>query len=154
MIAYVEGGTTLASHELRGSYVEAMEPAIVIPLAKEAALRLIESRPEVAWWLIEGLAKRVLRCDERLVDIALKKTPARLTNLVLQLVENEGVAIPDGHKIPTRYTHAELGAMIGASRVAVTRAFNELKGEGAVEVRRHLIYVTDLEALKRFAEAG
>jgi CRP/FNR family transcriptional regulator, cyclic AMP receptor protein len=131
-----------------------MEPVIIIPLAKEDALRLIETYPEVAWRLIEALTKQMRQCDERLANVALQKTPARLANLILQLVENEGVATPDGNRIPTRYTHDELGAMIGARRVAITRAFGKLKGEEAVEVRRHLIYVKDLEALKRLVEAG
>src|SRR5215216_298184 len=150
----VEHGTALATHRLHGSYVEAMEPVIVLSLAKGAALRLIERHPEVAWWLIEGLTKRMRRCDEKLADLALKKTPTRLANLVLQLVEDEGVATPEGYRIPTRYTHDELGTMIGARRVAVTRALGELKGEEVVKVKGRLLYVTDLEALKCLAEAG
>ena len=154
-LAHVEPGTALAAHRLHGSYVEAMEkPVIILPLAKEAALRLIERHPEVAWRLIEGLTNRMRRCDERLADIALKKTLTRLASVILQLVEDEGVTTPEGHMIPSRYTHDELGVMIGARRVTITRAFGKLKGEGAMEVRRHLIYVTDLEPLKRLAEAG
>ena len=65
------------------------------------------------------------RCDERLADIALKKTDARLASLLIELVEDEGVATPDAYKIPTPYTHDELGAMIGARRVAITRAFGK-----------------------------
>src|SRR5215216_402365 len=154
VLSQVEHGTALATHRLHGSYVEAMEPVIVLSLAKGAALRLIERHPEVAWWLIEGLTKRMRRCDERLADLALKKTPTRLANLVLQLVEDEGVATPEGYRIPTRYTHDELGTMIGARRVAVTRASGELKGEEVVKVKGRLLYVTDLEALKCLAEAG
>ena len=41
--------------------------------------------------------------------------------------------------------------MIGANRVAVTRAFGLLQDEGVVELRRRLIYVRDLEALRRVA---
>ena len=154
VLSQVEPGTALATHRLHGSYVEAMEPVIVLFLAKGAALRLIERHPEVAWRLIEGLTKRMRRCDEKLADIALKKTPARLANLVLQLVEDEGVATPEGYRIPTRYTHDELGTMIGARRVAITRALGELKGEEVVKVMGRLIYVTDPEALKCLAEAG
>jgi CRP/FNR family cyclic AMP-dependent transcriptional regulator len=153
-LAHVEHGTALAAQRLHGSYVEAMEPVIIIPLAKEEVLRLIEEHPAVAWRLIEALSGRMRRGDERLADIALKKTPARLANLILQLGEEEGVATPDAYKIPTRYTHDELGAMIGARRVAVTRAFGKLKGVGAVEVRHHLIHITDPEALERLTEAG
>ena len=152
-LAHVAHGTALAAHRLHGSYVEAMEPVIVLALAKEATLRLIERHPEVAWLLIEGLTNRMRQCDERLADIALRKTPARLANLILQLVEDEGMVTPDAYKIPSWYTHVELGAMIGASRVAITRAFGLLKNEGALEVKRHLIYVTDREVLTRLAEA-
>jgi CRP/FNR family transcriptional regulator, cyclic AMP receptor protein len=153
-LSQVEHGTVLAAHRLHGSYVEAMEPVIIVSLAKETPLHLFERHPEVAWRLIEGLTKRMRRCDERMADIAMKKTPARLANLILQLVEDEGFSTPDGYRIPTWYTHDELGAIIGARRVAVTRAFGILKGEEAVKAKGHLIYVTDLEALKRLAEVG
>ena len=41
--------------------------------------------------------------------------------------------------------------MIGANREAVTRAFAKLQDEGAVELRRRLIHVSDIEALRRVA---
>src|SRR3954447_136200 len=47
-LTHVEHGTTLATHRLHGSYVEAMEPIIILSLPKEDALRLIERHPEVA----------------------------------------------------------------------------------------------------------
>ena len=47
--------------------------------------------------------------------------------------------------------HERLGTMIGANRVAVTRAFGLLQDEGVVDLRRRLIYVRDLEALRRVA---
>lgn len=153
-LAYIEDGTTLTAHWLYGSYVEAAYPVIIVPLSKEAALRLIERHPEVAWLLIEGLTEQMRRYEKRLLDVALKKTDARLASLIVQLVEDEGVATSDAYRIPTRYTHDVLGAMIGAGRVAITRAFGKLRDEGAVEIRHQLISVTNLEALKRLAETG
>jgi hypothetical protein len=44
--------------------------------------------------------------------------------------------------------------MIGANRVAVTRAFGLLQDEEVVELRRRLIYVTDIEALRSSAAYG
>ena len=55
--------------------------------------------------------------------------------------------VPDG-PVPLQ---TALGTMIGANREAVTRAFGRLQDEGAVQVRRRLIYVDDLEALERAA---
>jgi len=39
--------------------------------------------------------------------------------------------------------------MIGAQRVAVTRAFGELRRIGAIETEQRKIHVKDIEALKR-----
>jgi DNA-binding transcriptional regulator YhcF (GntR family) len=44
-----------------------------------------------------------------------------------------------------------LGTMIGAKRVAVTRAFKCLREAGAVDVQRR-IQVKDIDALERIAE--
>jgi DNA-binding transcriptional regulator YhcF (GntR family) len=44
--------------------------------------------------------------------------------------------------------------MIGANRGSVTRAFRKLQDSGCVRLIRRLIYVVDLDALKRSASAG
>jgi CRP/FNR family transcriptional regulator, cyclic AMP receptor protein len=85
-------------------------------------------------------------------DVALKKVPARLANLILLLVESEGVVTPEGYKIPTRYTHQQLGSMIGANREAVTRAFARLRELGAVNVKWRYIHVEDVETLEKATE--
>jgi len=77
--------------------------------------------------------------------------PARLASLILFLVESEGVQIPGEIRIPTRYTHEHLGTMIGTTREGVTRAFGRLQDERALQIRRRLIYVSDVEALERAA---
>lgn len=42
--------------------------------------------------------------------------------------------------------------MVGANRVAVTRALGRLQEEGAVELKQRIIHVRDREALRRIAE--
>jgi CRP/FNR family transcriptional regulator len=79
--------------------------------------------------------------------------PARLASLILRLADKEGVVTQESVMVPTRYTHERLGTMIGAKRVAVTRAFNQLRQVGAVEVKRRHIHIKDTEALKRIADA-
>jgi CRP/FNR family cyclic AMP-dependent transcriptional regulator len=86
-----------------------------------------------------------------MADLGLKEVPARLASLILQLLETEGIVAKEGYMIPPRFTHWELGAMIGANRVAVTRAFAQLRRAGAVETRRRAIYVSRIRVLKRIA---
>jgi CRP/FNR family cyclic AMP-dependent transcriptional regulator len=68
------------------------------------------------------------------------------------LVETEGLRTPTSYNIPTRYTHQQLGSMIGANREAVTRALARLRESGALSVRRRYIHVEDIDILKRATE--
>ena len=81
------------------------------------------------------------------IDTGVVKLPAR------RRLEDEGVVdAQGGYKLPAAYAHEELGAMIGAERVAVTRAPRRLRDEGAVELKRRRIHVTDPQVLPRIAE--
>src|SRR5215216_5635882 len=75
---------------------------------------------------------------------------ARLASMLLLLLESEGVVVPEGYKIPTRYTHQQIASMVGANREAVTRALGTLRQAEAVETRNRQIYVTDAAALEYF----
>ena len=53
--------------------------------------------------------------------------------------------------IPTRYTHEQLGSMIGTNTEAVSRAFARLQEGGCVEVRKRRVYARYFDALRRNA---
>lgn len=136
-------------------YAMALEPSRVGMLGLNDFWHLVRQNPEVNVRLVKLLGDRLRQTRSRMLDIALKETPARLASLLLDLVQSEGVVTREGHyKIVVRYTHEELGAMIGAKRVAVTRAFGKLQDAGGVRLFRRLIYVVDLDALKRLTSAG
>jgi CRP/FNR family cyclic AMP-dependent transcriptional regulator len=143
-MSFTAGGT-------QGAYAQATKPSKVCIMSHNQFRQLITDNPEVGLKVVEVLSKRQALYWNRMADIALKEVPARLAGLILQLVGSEGVAIPEGYEIPTRYTQEQLGDMIGAKRVAVTRALGELQRAGAVELRRRRIYVTDIKVLESAA---
>src|ERR671917_442676 len=147
----VFGEVAFTPHALRDAYAEAMEPSILLAMERADVERLIQQKPQVGLRMISLLSERLRYYETRLEDITLKGVPGRLASLILFLVESEGVQIPGELRLPTRYTHEHLGTMIGANREAVTRAFGHLQDEGAVQIRRRLIYVDDLQALERAA---
>jgi CRP/FNR family transcriptional regulator, cyclic AMP receptor protein len=166
----VAGGQELTFDVLRGStvfgiaslmerthdeYALALEPSRVGVFGLNDFWHLVRDNPEVNAYLVKVLGNRLRMTRSRMADIALKETPARLASLILDLVQSEGVVTREGHyKIATHYTHEQLAAMIGAKRVAVTRAFGKLQNSGCVLLIRRLIYVVDLDALKWLASAG
>src|SRR5215203_6339019 len=152
----VEAGTVFGemaftSHRLRESFARAMEPSVVFVMDPAGVERLIQEKPQVGLRMIALLSERLRYYETRMEDVTLKEVPARLASLILFLIESEGVQILGEIRIPTSYTHEHLGTMIGANREAVTRAFGRLQDEGAVQIRRRLIYVEDVQALERMA---
>src|SRR5918992_4683506 len=147
----VFGEVAFTPHALRDAYAEAMEPSILLAMARADVERLIQNKPQVGIRIISLLSERLHYYETRLEDVTLKGVPARLASLILLLVKSEGVQVPGEIRIPTSYTHEHLGTMIGANREAVTRAFGRLQDEGALQIRRRLIYVEDVEALQRAA---
>ena len=152
----VEAGTVFGEmafteHRLRDAYAEAIEPCILLAMEREDVERLILQKPRVGIRMLTLLSERLHYYETRMEDVTLKGVPARLASLILFLVEKEGIQATGEIRIPTSYTHHELGTMIGANREAVTRAFGWLQDEGAVQIRRRIIYVEDVEALERAA---
>ena len=158
-LAVVEAGTVfgemaLAGQQLEGAYAQAMQPSLVSTMARGDLERLVLEKPEVGLRIMHLLSERLRRYETRLEDAHMKDVRARLAGIIVMLVESEGIRIGTGYRIRTHYTHERLGTMIGANRVAVTRAFGQLQDEGVVELRRRLIHVPHIDTLRRSAGYG
>ena len=158
-LAVVEAGTVfgemaLTGQRLEGAYAQAMAPSQVSTMLRADLERLILEKPEVGLRIMELLSERLRRQETRLEDVGMKDVRARLASIIVLLVESEGVRSSVGYRIPAHYTHERLGTMIGANRTAVTRAFGLLQDEGVVQLRRRLIYIADIDALRRSAGYG
>lgn len=149
----VFGEMALTNQRLHGAYAEAMERCVICAMGRRQLEDLVRWKPEVGLRVMSMLTDRLALYEARMEDIGLKEVPARLASLVLQLADAEGVVTRAGIKIPTKYTHEQLAAMVGSKRETVTRAFTRLQEEGAVELKRRRIHVKDFEALKRAATA-
>jgi CRP/FNR family transcriptional regulator, cyclic AMP receptor protein len=145
----VFGERTLDPDRPQGTYARALEPSLVGSITSEDLENLVRRNPEVGLQLIRLLNERLHACSDRMADLATKDTSGRLAGLLLYLLEAEGIRTPEGYRIPVRYTHEQLGAMIGVRRVAVSRAFGNLKDKGAVEYVGRELLIRDPKALKR-----
>ena len=155
-LAVVDAGTifgemALTAQRLEGAYAQAMEPSVLLNMSREDLEHLIMQKPEVGLQITHLLSERLRHYETRLEDITLKDIYSRLASIIMLLIESEGVKTGTGYRIPAHYTHERLGTMIGANREAVTRAFGILQDEGVVELRRRLIYVKNIEALRHAA---
>ncbi|MDQ2672675.1 MAG: Crp/Fnr family transcriptional regulator [Actinomycetota bacterium] len=147
------GEAAFTSRDGKGSYAQAIAVSKVAFLNRSTFYRLIQRDPELGIRAIELLGERLSFYEQRIADLGLKKVPARLASLILQLVEKEGIVTGKGrYRLSTHYTHEQLALMVGAKRVAVSRAMKGLREAGAVETGRRRIVVKDAKALGRIAD--
>jgi CRP/FNR family cyclic AMP-dependent transcriptional regulator len=146
------GEAAFTSREEKGSYAQTIAASKIAFLNRSIFYRLIQREPKLGIRAIELLGERLSFYERRIADMGLKKVPARLASLILQLVEREGIVTGKGrYRLSTHYTHEQLALMVGAKRVAVSRAMKGLREAGAVETGRRRIVVKDAEALGRIA---
>jgi CRP/FNR family transcriptional regulator len=132
-------------------HLRALEASLLCRIGGQALEDVVRSNPEVGLRLARTLANRLQLMEDRWADMVEKEVSQRLAGLIYMLVESAGVMTREGPMIPTRYTHQQLGSMLGSNREAVTRAFSGLQEAGAIEVRKRRVYVRDFDALRRSA---
>ena len=146
------GDLALGFERPQTAYARALEPSLVGEIDREDLENLVRHNPEVSLQLVRLLNDRLRFCRDRVTGLARKNVAARLASLILSLIESEGVKTREGYRVPVRYTHQQLGAMIGVKRVAVSRAFRKLREAGAVEYTRRYVEVRNLHVLERVAQ--
>lgn len=112
--------------------------------------RLTETYPQLAWALIESIA----RCARHLVamveDLSLRSVKERLARLLLA----EAARIPTAGPLDRSQmmTQAEMAARLGTVREMSGRALRELADEGLIAFDRHRIVILDRARLAALAE--
>src|SRR5919112_6460109 len=137
--------TGLVPRWTRELHLRALETTLLCGVGREALEETVRSNPEVGLRLARTLANRLQLMEDRWADMVEKEVSQRLAGLIYMLVESAGVMTREGPMIPTRYTHQQLGSMLGSNREAVTRAFGGLQEAGAIELRERRVYVSDLD---------
>jgi CRP/FNR family transcriptional regulator len=121
----------LEALQAHAAHAQAVGPAVVAFMGRDELDRFILAHPEVGLRMMDLLAERLGSTSERLAEVANKGVVARLAGQILRLVEGEGVVDRrGGYGLPSAYTHEELGTMVGAGRLAVTRALGRSRRRG------------------------
>lgn len=111
---------------------------------EELSLRL----PRLAHYLIEVLVWKLYVVSVLLQSFGTQSVPTRIAHLLLKLCEQYGVSSAHGITIGRRFSHDELGQMVGATRAWVTLALKGLKKEGLITTQGRDIVILDIERLR------
>jgi CRP-like cAMP-binding protein len=131
----------------RSASVGALEPVVALALAMSDFQRLLNTRPGIAVALLKVVTSRLRAADSDLAAFGAHDVLGRVARRLIELCERYGSSRESGVAITLPLTQEELAGWTGASREAVSKALNTLRGLGWVETHRRELVVTDLGAL-------
>lgn len=132
----VIGDISLLDDEPRSASVMTLEASSALMIGKQAFLDCLRTSPEMAINLIRSLTQRLRDATEGSRRLALDNVYRRLVDKLQELANEQ-----EPPSLPKKYSHQELGNMIGASREMVGKIMAELiKGE-YIQIREGRIHL-------------
>ena len=136
------------THMWSGTAVESSE---LLHIRGGDLRRLMGRLPSLAVGIVEGLVYKG-KCYSALVHmLGTRSILERLAQLLVVLVDLNGVVQADGTVIERDLTHEELANMVGSTRQWITASLDRFQKQGLVRVGGRQLTVLDVERLKRMA---
>jgi CRP-like cAMP-binding protein len=103
----------------------------------------LEQSPRLAQSLFRELTRRLQQTEALLAIAGYRRVDDRLRQLLELLRQDLGQVTPQGIRLSVRLTHQQIAALIGTTRVTVTRLLREFREEGWVstDTGRHLLFI-------------
>ncbi|WP_342211367.1 helix-turn-helix domain-containing protein [Microvirga pakistanensis] len=90
---------------------------------------------------------------EWVVNIGTRQAPARVAHLLCELfLRNKAVGLVKDRSFEFPITQSELADAIGLSHVHVNRTLQDLRAQGLISERGHLLTILNWEGLKQAGE--
>jgi CRP/FNR family cyclic AMP-dependent transcriptional regulator len=119
-----------------------LEETVVCGLTREGFEGLVLEHPTIGLQVIRNLSTRLAGLGERVESMALGNLEERLYAVLLQFAREHGVVRRDGVALQFPLTHEELGFLVGAHRVSITRAMKSLSGAGKIRRQGNTLVLT------------
>lgn len=125
--------------------VEVLEPAELIIIQRAKILGLINKDPEIAGFIIQILAQRVIHAMNLIVDLSLYSIETRLARYLLENATGDFIYRKSWS------TQAAIAARIGTVPVVINRAFRAFVEQDLIDFDRSRIHLLNRSELEKIA---
>ncbi len=130
----------------------ALEPTQIYYLRSDLVYELVEINPAFRVALLQVVSARLRRLAEVISELAFKDVSSRLSGVLFQIAQQEGIATDQGLRIDRRLTARELAARAGTVREVVQRNLRRMEEARLITRRASHIVILDPDGLRRWAE--
>ena len=124
---------------------QAMGEVVVYELGQNELNSLLQNYPVIAHNTIKILAEKVRELVMLVEDLSFRHVIGRVAKILL---EYAGTDAEDG----PRLTQQEMAAMAGSAREVVGRSLKTLEEDGLIQLNRHKVTITNIQALRDMVE--
>lgn len=129
--------------------VTCLEPVSGLVVTSSAFTSYLSNTPRVALLLLRTVTGKLRDADRKRIEFSESDSVGRVAKRLVELAERFGTG--ESGSIDITLSQEELGGWTGASREAVSKALQSLRGRGWIETHRRSITITDIDALKKRA---
>ncbi len=144
----VFGGATLLLEHHPASAV-AMEPSLLLRLARPHYRALLRSVPALALLIIERLAERLQQAHQAIRDLAIERAEARVGRLLFKLADKVGIPTAGGTRLGLQLTRQEVADMVGCTLETAIRILSRWQKEGLIKTEEGVITILDRREIER-----
>jgi CRP-like cAMP-binding protein len=109
-----------------------MEDTLICGFTRDGFEKLLLAHPNIGLQVIKNLSRRIDWLTSRVGSLSFTNLEDRLYHILTHVAREHGVHNQRGYAIQFPLTHEELGFLVGAHRVSITRALKALRESGKV----------------------
>ncbi len=137
--------------EPRFASAMAMEDSELLRFAVSDLPAAIQRNPDLATSLLSVTASKQRNLANRLLALTMASPKSRIAEMLFRLSGSYGVQQESHIVIETRLSHEQIAALVGVTRVTVTRAMQELTAAGILKVEGSTILILNAQKLHDYS---
>jgi CRP/FNR family transcriptional regulator, cyclic AMP receptor protein len=143
------GQFTLLPNNLDGEFAQAYKSDVSLCMFRVKEFeQLLHQYPQIALRFTSKLGQKMLRIENRMVNLLQKTVPERLNHFFIHLTRQFPEYQKDGmFEMPNIFTHEDISRLIGSSRQTVTTLINEMEDAGLIKFDRSIFFIADVKKM-------
>lgn len=121
-----------------------LEPTITCGFDRATFEALVLKHPDVGLVVIRNLSRRVQQLSGKVGALSEPNLEDRLYEVLVNVAWEVGAPVPGGRTISFPLSHEEIGFLVGAHRVSVTRALARLRDVGKIRISDRQLFVREI----------
>jgi CRP/FNR family transcriptional regulator len=124
-----------------------LESTLTCGINRKSFENLVLNYPMVGLAVIRNLSLRIEHLSGKVGALSEPSLEARLYEVLVNVAREVGTRAPGGWTIAFPLTHEEIGFLVGAHRVSVTRTLGKLRDMGKIRTTGKFLFISDSAAI-------